>query len=109
MPAENLKPIYSSRSDDPSGGAAVDRFVVRLAEQIDALQDAEADGDLVHLADLAGELVVEAGEAGFDALVAFGETLEAACLGGDTEAARERVLDLTEIAQRIRLGHRGAA
>jgi HPt (histidine-containing phosphotransfer) domain-containing protein len=109
MPAERLKPIYSSHSDDSSDGDAVDRFVIRLAERIDVLQDTEADGDLARLAALAGELSVEAGEAGFEALVAFARTLEAACLEGNTEAARERLLELTEIAQRIRMGHRGAA
>ncbi len=109
MPVEPLKPIYSSRSDDPSGGDAVDRFVIRLAERIDALQDAEADGDLAQLTALANELRVEADAAGFEALVSFAKTLESACLGDDAEAARELLLDLTEIAQRIRLGHRGAA
>jgi HPt (histidine-containing phosphotransfer) domain-containing protein len=108
MSEESRKPIYSSRIDDPSDSDTIDRFVIRLAERIDVLQDAEADGDLAHLEALAGELLVEAREAGFEALVAFAETLEGACVGGDSEAARERLLELTEIAQRIRLGHRGA-
>jgi HPt (histidine-containing phosphotransfer) domain-containing protein len=109
MPPDVLKPIYSSHSEDSSDDDVVDRFVIRLAERIDVLQDAEADGDLAQLAALANELMLEADEAGFEALVSFAKSLEAACLGDDAEAARERLLDLTEIAQRIRLGHRGAA
>jgi len=109
MPQEHLKPIYSSRSEDASAGAAVDRFVIRLAERIDALQDAEADGDLAQLAALAGELIAEAAAAGFEAFASTGEALGAACGDGDAEDARERLLELTQIAQRIRLGHKGAA
>ena len=47
-------------------------------------------------------------DTGFEALVALAEILEAACLEGDAACARERLLDLTTIAQRIRLGHKGA-
>ena len=109
MSSEPLKPIYSSHSEDPSDDDVIDRFVIRLAERIDALQDAEAGGDLAQLATLTSELVAEAERAGFEALVRFAKALEAACLGDDGKAARERLLHLTQIAQRIRLGHRGAA
>jgi len=109
MPEEPLKPIYSSHSEDSSDGDVVDRFVIRLAERIDGLQDAEADDDLAQLAALTRKLVAEAEQAGFGALVSFAKTLEAACLSDDGKAARERLLGLTEIAQRIRLGHKGAA
>jgi HPt (histidine-containing phosphotransfer) domain-containing protein len=109
MTAERLKPIYSSRRDDSPDGDAVDRFVIQLGERIDELQDAETDGDLTLLAALASELTDEADAAGYDAFVRCAKLLEDACLAGDTEDARDRLLDLTEIAQRIRLGHRGAS
>ena len=109
MPAERLKPIYSSRSDDPSVDEVVDRFVVGLAERIDMLQDAEADGDLAQLAALARGLIAAANEAGFEALAGIAKALEAACCDDEPQSARERLLGLTEIAQRIRLGYRGAA
>ena len=108
MPAELLKPIYSSRSDDPSVGEAVDRFVIGLAERIDLLQDAEADGDLAQLAVLASGLIVEADAIGFEAFARTARALEAACSDDEPEAARKQLLGLTEIAQRIRLGHKGA-
>jgi len=109
MSAERLKPIYSSRSEDSRDGDAIDRFVIHLGERIDELQDAEAEGDLTLLAALASELMAEADAAGYDSFVSYAKELEAACLGEDAEAAREQLLDLTEITQRIRLGHRGAS
>ena len=109
MSAEHLKPIYSSRSEDASVDEVVDRFVIRLAERIDALQDAEADGDFAQLAALTGELIVDAAAAGFEAFASTAEALESACGGDEAKAAHERLLDLTEIAQRIRLGHKGSA
>ena len=109
MPAERLKPIYSSRRDDSSDGDAIDRFVIQLGERIDELQDAETDGDLTLLAALASELTGEADTAGYGAFVRCAKLLEDACLEGDAEDARDRLLDLTEIAQRIRLGHRGSS
>ena len=108
MSVERLKPIYSSRGADSSLDDTVDQFVIRLAERIDTLQDAEAKGDLAELAALTGELTAEADAAGFETFASTAEALEAACFGDEAKAARERLLDLTEIAQRIRLGHKGA-
>jgi len=109
MAGELLKPIYSSRSDDPSAGEAVERFVVALAERIDLLQDAEADGDIGQLMALIGGLVVEADAAGFDAFARVARALDAACSDDDPKLTRENLLELTEIAQRIRLGYKGSA
>ena len=108
MPAEHLKPIYSSRTEDPSVDGDVDRFVVHLAERIDLLQDAEADGNLAQLAARTSGLIAAAGAAGFEALAVATKALKAACTEDEAKAARERLIELTEIAQRIRLGHKGA-
>ena len=108
MVVEPLKPIFSSRAEDTSCGEAVDALVVGLAEQIDMLQDAEADGDLAQTADLAGALVLAADATGFEALAGAARALAAACAADDAKAALERLLQLTEIAQRVRLGHKGA-
>jgi HPt (histidine-containing phosphotransfer) domain-containing protein len=109
MSALDMKPIYSSHSDDPTVGEAVDRFVIGLAECIDQLQDAEVDGDLCGLASLAAGLRAEADAAGYAALAGVSEALEVACIDENSEAAREKLIELTEIAQRVRLGHKGAA
>jgi HPt (histidine-containing phosphotransfer) domain-containing protein len=107
MPAELLKPIYSSHSDDPSISTDVDRFVIGLAERIDRLQDAEATGEISQLTSLAGELIAAAEAAGFGALASVAASLEADCADGDSKDARERLLELTQIAQRVRLGYKG--
>ena len=107
MPAEPLKPIYSSHGGDPSTSADIDRFVIGLAERIDRLQDAEATGEISQLASLAGELSAGAAAAGFGPLASVAASLEAACAGGDSKDARERLLELTQIAQRVRLGYNG--
>jgi hypothetical protein len=101
-----MKPIYSSHCDDPSAGEAVDRFVIRLAERIDQLQDAEAD--LAGLAPLAAGLRAESDAAGYAALAGAAEVLEIACNDGDSKLVHEKLIGLTEIAQRVRLGHKGA-
>jgi hypothetical protein len=103
-----MKPIYSTLGDDPSSGEAIDSFVVGLAERIDMLQDAEAGGDLAQLAGQASLLIVEAAEAGFAAFEKVGKELEAACFEKDGKAARQRLVELTELSQRIRLGYKGS-
>jgi hypothetical protein len=109
VPSEALKPIYSTLGDDPSSGATVDAFVVGLAERIDVLQDAEAVGDLAQLANLANRLIADASESGFADFEQVGKELEAACYEKDGAAARQRLVELTNLSQRIRLGHKGAA
>ena len=104
-----MKPIYSSHNDDPAVGEAVDRFVIGLADCIDQLQDAEVDGDLAALISLARELRAAADTAGYAALAGVAEALEIACSHDDPKAVRDELIALTTIAQRIRLGHKGAA
>jgi len=109
VPNETLKPIYSSLGDDPAAGETVDAFVIGLAERIDTLQDAEAGGDLGQIAELTSRLIADAATAGFADFEKVGRQLEAACFEKDGKAARQCLIDLTELSQRIRLGHRGAA
>lgn len=109
MPDAYPKPIYSSRAGDPSIDEAVDRFVIGLGERIDLFQDTELEGALERLAELARTLADEAEETGYGALAAAARTLESACLEHDAKLVREATLELTEISQRVRLGHKGAA
>jgi HPt (histidine-containing phosphotransfer) domain-containing protein len=108
MSAEPPKPIYSSRSDDPDAGESLELFLVGLAERIDVLQDAEASGDFRQLAALAGRLASDAENTGFGVLASAAHTLESACFGGDPKLAREATLDITDLAQRVRRGHKGS-
>ena len=102
-------PILSRLAEDSSVGDAIDAFVVNLAERVDALQDCELRGALSELSERAAALGAEAAEVGFDTLSDTTCSIREAC-GRDAAAdARKAVEELTEMARRIRLGHRGAA
>jgi hypothetical protein len=101
-------PIFSRLVEDPAFGEAIDEFVVGVAERVDHLQDADSKGDLGELRRLAAQLVVDARAAGFDLLSDVAGAVEAACLDRAHKPAHDGVVALTELARRIRLGHRGA-
>ncbi len=102
------KPILSSRSDELEIAKQIEDFVVGLAECVDDLQDAEFKGDLKELATTAHVLGASANELGFDLLAASASDLERCCLSDSVEQVRETLIDLTEIAKRVRMGHRGS-
>lgn len=108
MAGERPSPIYSSLCEDPSRQDAIDAFVVGLAERVDDLQDCELRGDLPRLAKLAEELVVEGAKVGYDGLCACASGVRDAAREGHLEDARKALVELTEVAHRVRLGHRGA-
>ncbi len=102
------KPILSSRSDDPEAVEQIEVFIVGLAERVDDLQDAEFKGDLKDLLTLAHTLGVTAFELGFDLLATSASDLEHCCQSDSVEQVRDTLIDLTEIAKQVRMGHRGA-
>ncbi len=102
------RPIYSSRADDPAFIDTIDAFVIGLAERIDHLQDADRQGDLKQLADLAVALSTDSAAAGFEPLARAARGVEAICAEEDEEATHRALVELTGVAQRIRLGHPGA-
>jgi DNA-binding FadR family transcriptional regulator len=76
---------------------------------VDSCQDAEAAGRRDELEALGVRLAERAPQLGFEPLRAAGASICEACRSGDSEAARKAVLELTELAQRVRRGHRSAA
>ncbi len=102
------KPILSSRHDDPEAAEAIEGFLVSLSECVDDLQDAEFKGDLADLATQADRLGTTALELGFDLLAASASDLRRCCMTDSVEQVRETLLDLTEIATRVRMSHRGS-
>jgi hypothetical protein len=102
------RPILSSRSDEPGASEQIEGFIVGLAERVDGLQDAEFKGDLKELSTMAQALGSTALELGFDLLAASASDLERCCLSDSVEQVRETLIDLTEIAKRVRMGHRGS-
>ena len=103
------KPIVSTRADDPELDERIDRFVVELAERVDAFQDAEAAHDRETLRVLASDLGADAGALGYPLLVDAAARIAQACGEGAPEALHKSVVDLTELSQRVRRGHRSAA
>ena len=103
------RPILSSRADDPELAPVIERFVIDLAERIDRLQDAESLLELELLGSLARRLVSDSQQLGFSYLTTCAGVIESACLVEDAEAAHKGVVEITDVARRIRLGHRGAA
>ena len=102
------KPILSSRSGESGVAEQIEDFVVCPAERVDDLQDAEFKGSLESLASKACSLGTAAKKLGFDLLAASAADLEQCCLSDSVEQVRETLIDLTEIAKRVRMGHRGA-
>lgn len=105
---DRLRPLYSSRADDPELCEALDAFVVSLAERIDLLQDTEAASSLKDLASRAHALAGEARGLGYDSFADVADLVGAASEAADAAEARKQLVELTELSQRIRLGHRGA-
>ena len=103
------RPIFSTLAHDPDAGESIDAFVIAVAERIDLLQEAEIKEDLGQVARVAQALVAEADDAGFGSLSSCAALVEACCLEEDAEAVHKHLVELTEIARRVRLGHRGAA
>lgn len=103
------KPIVSSRADDPDLDERIDHFVVHLAERVDAFQDAESARDLEALVAMAGALAREAETLGYPLVVDAAHRIAHACTDAAPEALRKTVVDLTELAQRVRRGHRSSA
>jgi len=104
-----LPPIRSSREHEPDLEPEIDAFVFSLGELVDSFQDAEAAGAVAPLQELAGRLDVRARELGYDPVAASAQRIVGACMERNPEALRKSVQDLTEVAARVRRGHRSAA
>ena len=101
-------PIYSTRDDDYELEDEISEFAVTVAARVDALQDAESTGDLDQLGALADKLGERSEALGFPGLAGVARSLSRACGEDKPEAAQRALVELTNLAQRVRLGHRGA-
>lgn len=110
MSNERTEPaLRSSREGDPELELQIDAFVMQLGETVDALQDAEAAGQLVTLRGLASPLVERCNALGYDSLADAARQIAEACLERNPVAAHKAVVDFTELSKRVRRGHRSAA
>ena len=106
---ERKPPIRSTQEDVPELAEEINHFVVGLAERVDALQDAEMAGCKDEVADLARTLSTDADRLGYPDLAQISKDVAVAAEDGKVENVRESAIELTDVAQRVRLGHRGAA
>ncbi len=103
------EPLYSTLSHVSELSDRIDDFIVGLADRLDNLQEADNAGDLKEANRLAEELANEGVVLGFEPLADFAAAVVTACERADAETVHERLRALTEVVQRVRLGHRGAA
>ena len=101
-------PIHSRFEDDPSHADAIEAFVVALAERVDTLQDNEASSDWPRLIAGTDDLALAAQQAGYPQLAEAATEVLRAARERHGELAYKALVELTDVAQRIRRGHRGA-
>ena len=108
-------PILSAMAGEPEFRERLEAFVLGLGERVDQLQDLESQGDWKGLEGGARRLGEESLTLGFEPLREVAEAVQHACVLAQTThpsradtAVREALLSLTDVARRVRLGHRGA-
>ena len=104
-----LPPIRSSREHEPEVEPEIDAFVFGLGELVDSFQDAELAGARATLDQLATRLYERALALGFEPVADSALRIRGACTEDSPDGVRKAVQQLTEIAQRVRRGHRSAA
>ncbi|MGI9430900.1 MAG: hypothetical protein ACR2PQ_01715 [Myxococcota bacterium] len=102
------KPIVSLLVEDPAFDERIDSFVIALGERVDSFQDAELASDLELVRSLSQSLANEARELGYPALTAAARRVELGCDDGP-EAIHKAIVELTDLGQRVRRGHRSSA
>ena len=106
---EGKPPIRSTQQDVAELAEDIDRFVITLAERIDSIQDAEMATSWSDVAELARTLANDADRLGYPVMAMSAKSVAMAAEDAKPETLQEAIVELTEIAQRIRRGHRGAA
>ena len=106
---EKKPPIRSTQEDVPELAEELDRFVIGLAEKIDAIQDAELAAQCADVSQLARMLANDAERLGYPGMAQSAKTVATAAADLKLESLQEAVIVLTDLAQRVRRGHRGAA
>lgn len=102
-------PIRSTQEDVVELAEDIDRFVIGLAERIDAIQDAVLARKLGEAAELSRTLSNDADRLGYPGMGMSAKGVALAAEDQLEDELQETVVELTDLAQRIRQGHRGAA
>ena len=86
----------------------LERAIRELNQLTHELQDCEAQGTLSRLAERAAALAGDALRIGYNPLAEWAEAVQRAATERNAQDTRKALLELTEVAYRVRLGHRGA-
>jgi PAS domain S-box-containing protein len=101
-PARALPPIVSKLpAGNPKFEKLIVRFAARLSEQLDALDEADAQGDLKEVAALAHWLKGAGGTVGFDAFTEPAGRLEILAKEGQASDVEPAIADLRALADRL--------
>jgi hypothetical protein len=103
------KAIASLLGEDPAFEERLQRFVVDLGSRVDTCQDAEIEGDFARLRTLALAFAAESQELGYPLLAEAARSVASACESAQGDLVRKSLVDLTDISQQVRRGHRGSA
>jgi hypothetical protein len=106
---EKKPPIRSTQEDVAELAEDLDRFVIGLAERIDAVQDAELVEHYDEVSQLARVLANDAERLGYPGMAQSAKSVATAAADSKLDSLQEAVVELTDLAQRVRRGHRGAA
>jgi hypothetical protein len=109
MKQRALPPIHSTRDGEPDLEPEIDAFVFGLGELVDSFQDAETAGALTSIEQMAERLRERATHLGYRPVADSARRILAACGERSPDALRKSIVDLTDVAQRVRRGHRSAA
>jgi hypothetical protein len=102
-------PVYSLLSTESDLDESIHLFVIGLAEQVDLLQDDEHNSDFEGLEERAVVLAGHADRMGYPDLARVVQKVADSCSEEMKGAVQKGLVQVTEIARCIRLGHRGSA
>jgi hypothetical protein len=106
---ERKPPIRSTQEDIAEMAEEIDRFVIRLGERIDEIQDAELAGCIDDVAAYARILATDAERLGYPDMAQGARLVATSAEDRKSDAMQESIFELTDLVQRVRRGHRGAA
>ncbi len=106
---QSKPPIRSTQENVVELAEEIDLFVFGLAERVDTIQDAELAGKFAEVASLVRGLSEEADRLGYPGMAVSALAVATTADDDPRDELQETIVELTEIAQRIRQGHRGAA
>ena len=109
MDEDRRRPTYSTLSNSPDLEESIHEFVVSLAEQVEMLQDDEMNSDFEALEERALVLSTLADSMGYPEFARSALKVSEACSEELKSTIQKGLIELTELARSIRLGHRGAS